>query len=422
MFTMSKWHWLFSQLTRKLWFRACLFALLAVISALVSIVIKPFIPASIGGMVGADAVDNILNILASSMLAVTTFSLNIMVSAYSSATTSVTPRATRLVMEDSTTQNVLATFIGSFLFSLVGIVALSMGAYGERGRVVLFVVTLLVIALIVITLLRWIQHLSLLGRVGETTSRVEEAARNALENRVNIPYMGGNAWLSPQHSPADAIALYPTEIGYIQHIDMQMLDDRLQEIEGELYLACQTGAFVHPGHPVGWIVAPDTDLETAALLAAITIGAERSFDQDPRFGLAVLAEIASRALSPAVNDPGTAIDVIGRAVRLLAVWGRNKPEPDAVIYHNVWVKPIVTADLFDDIVNPIARDGAALIEVQLRLLKGLQALDRMNTAVFAADVRRYVAIIQQLAEKQMVSQQDCARLHAWIRQSGLDNH
>ncbi|SQJ16012.1 Predicted membrane protein (DUF2254) [Serratia rubidaea] len=187
---MSKWHWLFSQLTRKLWFRACLFALLAVISALVSIVIKPFIPASIGGMVGADAVDNILNILASSMLAVTTFSLNIMVSAYSSATTSVTPRATRLVMEDSTTQNVLATFIGSFLFSLVGIVALSMGAYGERGRVVLFVVTLLVIALIVITLLRWIQHLSLLGRVGETTSRVEEAARNALENRVNIPYMG----------------------------------------------------------------------------------------------------------------------------------------------------------------------------------------------------------------------------------------
>ncbi|MEB6335272.1 DUF2254 domain-containing protein [Serratia rhizosphaerae] len=417
---MSKWHWLFSQLTRKLWFRACLFALLAVISALVSIVVKPFIPSGIGGVVGADAVDKILNILASSMLAVTTFSLSIMVSAYSSATTSVTPRATRLVMEDSTTQNVLATFIGSFLFSLVGIVALSMGAYGQRGRVVLFVVTLLVIALIVITLLRWIQHLSLLGRVGETTSRVEEAARNALENRVNIPYMGGKAWLPGLQPPAEVMALYPTDIGYIQHIDMQMLDDRLQEIEGELYLTCQAGAFVHPGHPVGWIVAPTPNPDTAALLAAITIGAERSFDQDPRFGLAVLAEIASRALSPAVNDPGTAIDVIGRAVRLLAVWGRNKPEPDAVIYHNVWVKPIMTADLLDDIVNPIARDGAGLIEVQLRLLKGLQALDRMNTAVFAEDVRRYVAIIQHLAEQQMVSQQDLERLNVWIRQSDLN--
>ena len=42
----------------------------------------------------------------------------------------MTPRATRLVVEDVTTQNVLATFIGSFLFSLVGIIALNMGAYG----------------------------------------------------------------------------------------------------------------------------------------------------------------------------------------------------------------------------------------------------------------------------------------------------
>ena len=50
-----------------------------------------------------------------------------------------------------------------FLFSLVGIIALNMGAYGERGRVILFIVTLVVIALILITLLRWIQHLTSLG-------------------------------------------------------------------------------------------------------------------------------------------------------------------------------------------------------------------------------------------------------------------
>ncbi|HIA0041491.1 TPA: DUF2254 family protein, partial [Escherichia coli] len=109
---------------------------------------KSMIPESVSVKVGAEAVDNILNILASSMLAVTTFSLSIMVTAYGSATTNVTPRATRLVVEDVTTQNVLATFIGSFLFSLVGIIALNMGAYGERGRVILFIVTLVVIALI----------------------------------------------------------------------------------------------------------------------------------------------------------------------------------------------------------------------------------------------------------------------------------
>ncbi|MCS3407757.1 DUF2254 domain-containing protein [Serratia sp. AKBS12] len=416
---MSKWHWLLSQLTRKLWFRTCLFALLAVLSALVSIVLKPIIPTSIGGVVGADAVDNILNILASSMLAVTTFSLNIMVSAYSSATTSVTPRATRLVMEDSTTQNVLATFMGSFLFSLVGIIALSMGAYGEQGRVVLFVVTLAVIALIIITLLRWIQHLSLLGRVGETTSRVEDAARKALESRINIPYLGANPWPSHIQLPQDALAIYPRDIGYIQHIDMQILDDYVQSIEGQLYLACQTGAFVHPGQPVALLLSPQRNIETAALLRAITISTERSFDQDPRFGLSVLAEIASRALSPAVNDPGTAIDVIGRAVRLLAMWGNKLPQQEEVIYPSIYVKPILTADLFDDIFNPIARDGAALIEVQLRLVKGLLALYQINKTIFSADVHRYVLIVKTLAESQMVSQTDGDKLNEWIQQSGL---
>ncbi|STF69041.1 Predicted membrane protein (DUF2254) [Escherichia coli] len=130
----SRWKWMLKQTYKKLWFRATLFAIVAIITALLSILFKSMIPESVSVKVGAEAVDNILNILASSMLAVTTFSLSIMVTAYGSATTNVTPRATRLVVEDVTTQNVLATFIGSFLFSLVGIIALNMGAYGERGE------------------------------------------------------------------------------------------------------------------------------------------------------------------------------------------------------------------------------------------------------------------------------------------------
>ena len=77
----SKWHWLLRQMTRKLWFRTSLFAILAVLTALAAVVLKAFIPPSVAGLIGTDAVDKILGILASSMLAVTTFSLNIMVTA-----------------------------------------------------------------------------------------------------------------------------------------------------------------------------------------------------------------------------------------------------------------------------------------------------------------------------------------------------
>ncbi|HBT33923.1 MAG TPA: DUF2254 domain-containing protein, partial [Pusillimonas sp.] len=127
----SKWEWLLTQFSRTLWVRALLYSLLAIVTALVSIWVDPYIPADFGGRIGADAVDQILDIMASSMLAVTTFSLTVMVSAYSAATSSVTPRATRLLMQDTTTQNVLSTFLGAFLFSLVGIIALSAGAYGD---------------------------------------------------------------------------------------------------------------------------------------------------------------------------------------------------------------------------------------------------------------------------------------------------
>ena len=170
----SHWFWILRRLSRRIWVRATLFSLGGVVTALAATWLSPYIPNDLPTQIGSDAVDNILSIIASSMLTVTTFSLSTMVAAYSAATSNVTPRATRLVIEDTTTHNVLSTFIGSFLFSLVGIIALSTGLYGDKGRVVLFAVTLLVIAAIVVTLLRWIDHLSSLGRVTQIADHVQQ--------------------------------------------------------------------------------------------------------------------------------------------------------------------------------------------------------------------------------------------------------
>ncbi|GAB2933299.1 DUF2254 domain-containing protein [Hafnia psychrotolerans] len=398
----SKWHWLLGRFTRKLWFRTSLFAILAVATALLSISIKSFIPPSLSGLVGSEAVDKLLGILASSMLAVTTFSLNIMVSAYNAASSSVTPRATKLLVEDSTTQNVLATFIGSFVFSLVGIIALSMGAYGEQGRVVLFIVTLAVILLIVLTLLRWIQHLSHFGRMEETTRRVEEATQDALVQRIEEPYLGGRHWDEQDISTLNAWPVYAKDIGYVQHVDMKLLSECAQQSSSIFFVASMPGAFVHLATPILWIQPIPKEPDTDPLMRAFTISTERSFDQDPRFGFCVLSEIASRALSPAVNDPGTAIDVIGRAVRLLSYWKVNECVSSRDIsFPHVYVRPIETRDLFDDIFTPIARDGASLIEVQVRLQKALHALAQMDPSAFGINARRHSLLALARAGQQL---------------------
>lgn len=409
----SKWHWLLQQMTRKLWFRTSLFAILAVLTALAAVVLKAFIPPSVAGLIGTDAVDKILGILASSMLAVTTFSLNIMVTAYNAASSSVTPRATRLLVEDSTTQNVLATFIGSFLYSLVGIIALSMGAYGREGRAVLFFVTLLVIVLIIITLLRWIQHLAQFGQLGETTQRVEDATHNTLRARTDNPLLGANEWQAQPISTSNATAVSAQEVGYVQHIDMQALAAYADAHALSIFIARQPGEFVYPAQPLLWLSPAQPDFHAEALIAAFTLQPQRSFEQDPRFGFCVLSEIASRALSPAVNDPGTAIDVIGRGVRLLSCWPRQVAHA-TVSYPRLFIKPIQASDLFDDFFMPIARDGAAIIEVQIALHKALTALAMFNPLAFSTCAREHAAQAVARAEQALQSEHDKARLRKCV--------
>lgn len=408
----SKWKWLLSLLTRRLWFRASVISLLAVFAALASLLVSRFIPDGLAHSLGAHSVDRILEIIASSMLAVTTFSLSTMVAAYSAATSNVTPRATKLLIEDTTTQNVLATFVGSFLYSLVAIISLSMGAYGERGRVVLFFMTLAVVMLIVLTLLRWIDYLLRLGRVGETTDVVEEATASAMRTRRRVPYLGGRRMDPGLDVVAEgAHPVYSDRIGYIQHVDTAAIARVARAVGGRVYLASLPGTLIHPGRPIAWCSGFDTTTDFKAILGAVTIGDERSFDQDPRFGLCVLAEIASRALSPGINDPGTAIDVIGRAVRVLSIWAEDD-EPVAPQFPEVWVPDLDVAELFDDVFVPIARDGAGLVEVQVRLQKAFVALAQTGNRRFVELARHHSGRALERAAAAMGFSDDIARTRA----------
>ncbi|UFH50978.1 DUF2254 domain-containing protein [Pseudomonas sp. KNUC1026] len=416
----ARWRWLLGKMAKRLWFRATLFSLLGAATALLAALFKEYIPPSVSSLVGADAVDNILGIIASSMLAVTTFSLSTMVSAYSAASSGVTPRATTLVMEDPTTQNALATFIGSFLFSLVGIIALTAGVYGTQGRVLLFGVTLLVVALIVYTLLRWIDHLSKLGRVGETIDRVEAATLAALKARAQWPCLGAQP--APSLLPAGLAAVPAVDIGYIQHLDVQALAHMAEQHDLRIYVSALPGSFVVTGEPlmhVGIGAGSEMNAELAQqLVTAFTIDLRRTFEHDPRFGLAVLSEIASRALSQAIDDPGTAIDVIGRGVRTLACWLEPRDDVRPAISERVFVPPLATEDLFADFFTPIARDGVAQVEVGMRLLKALASLERLTPELAPLVHQHASRHIAQARHVQML-QEDIDTLAALGRELGI---
>lgn len=422
---MTKWQWILLQFTRKLWVKASLIGSMGFAAALLASLADNFTDWQPPLDMTATAVNNLLSIMASSMLAVTTFSLSVMTSAYGAATSNVTPRATRLLMEDGTTQGVLSVFVGSFIFSMVGMIVLQADAYAVRGRFVLFLVTVAVIAMVVTALLRWIDHLTRLGRVSETSDRVEQATQNALEWRLKTPYLGGQPRQQQQDIPDSALLILCQATGYIQHIDMQALSDCAQSCDSEIYLEVLPGNFVHEGATLAWIeVSQETDntaIETC-ILNTFSIEKERNFDQDPRFGLAVLSEIGVRALSPGINDPGTAIDILTRNTRLLIHWsaGRRNIDANDIQFPRLHVFPLDTRDLFDDAFRMIARDGAGCLEVQLRLQKSLCVMAELGDEAFNKAAREMSSLAWEYANHNLYLENDLNRLKSVCLTDGAE--
>ncbi len=382
------WQPILLRLRRALWIRSGLISLLAVAAAILAPYTDPFVPDELPTRIGADSVETLLRILASSMLAVTTFSLTVMVAAYSAAERQVSPRAAQLLMEDTTTHNVLATFIGAFLFSLSGIVLLSTEAFGSEARVPMFLMTVAVVLLIVVALLRWIQHLSQFGRLAHTTDRIEKVVTQALLDRARSPFMGANP-LCDDDIPEDAEPVFLDSMGYIQHLDVDALNECAREHECRIYVHSLPGAFIDLTRPVVRVSGPAPAALQDAVRAAYAVAVGRTYDQDPRFGLSVLTEVASRALSPSVNDSGTAIDIVGRLVRMLTIWAQECREAEAEIkYSRVWIPGLAVADILDDAFGPIARDAADKFEVQVRLQKALSALARLGHEPLRTEAQR----------------------------------
>ena len=370
------------EYSRKLWVRVVLMGLLAFVVLGLTQLIEGFVPKKLGTMLSGSAADRLLQIIADAMLAVTIFSITIMVSVYRASSTQWTPRVHRLIIQDRTTQNTIAVFIGAYVYALVAIIMRELGVYVDERAFVLFIVTVLVLAIIVINLIRWVLHLQTFGSLIDTTRQIEEVTRRQFKDRLSEPCLGANPLTGDV--PEDADEIRATDTGYIQHIYPEALEEIAQNHGVDLYLTRTIGSFVFHSEPLLQAVkngAPkdaehDWDSLERAVRRNIVIGDLRTYDQDPRFGLVVMGGVGSKALSPGVNDPGTAIDAITRLGRILSDY-RDEARMDVPVrLERLYVPPMQPDELVEDGFSALARDGDAVVEVQLRLQATLSGLMR----------------------------------------------
>lgn len=365
-----------ARLRERLWWKPVLSCVFSIIAALAAGLADRVDEAAALPDISSESIEALLTTISASMLVIAVFAVGAMISAYASASTSATPRSFPLVVADDVSQNALSNFIGAFIYSIVALGALLNGFYEHPGRFVLLFVTILVFTLVIISFVRWVDRIARLGRLGNTVDKVEAATGAALKVRARLPALG--AKLADRVEQRRGTPVFTEAVGYIQNIDLAKLQSVADKMDCEIIVCLIPGSFVTPSEPLAYMSKAEFS-ETQALgdvAKAFVIGGDRTFESDPRFGLIVLSEIASRALSPAVNDAGTAIDIVGTFVRLFVHWAQacESGHDHPAEFDRVAIPAISLNDMFDDAFNAIARDGAGSIEVAIRLQKAFKSL------------------------------------------------
>ncbi|MDO8862731.1 DUF2254 domain-containing protein [Haliea sp. E1-2-M8] len=413
MVSTDRLRFLLKQLRERLWVRPLIICLLSIGMVFVAKLfdnarLRQFVPE-----ITIDSVETLLSVMAASMLVIATFSVASMVSAYAAASNRATPRSFILVIADDASQNALSGFVGSFIFSIVAITAVKNDFYQTGGLFILFVVTALVFSMVIFTFVRWVDSIARLGRMRSTLDKVEKATRDALKRRRDGPSLPCCAVRS--HAVGQAVCA--TQVGYVQHIDFASLQAWAEKAEGRVIVEALPGSFATPDQPLAYVTTSRVDEaapDCTPVVEAFGIGTDRQFDDDPRFGLVVLAEIAGKALSPAVNDPGTAIDVMGRLVRLFHLWSQpaTDGDDDRPLYDRVEVPEISVRDMFDDAFTVIARDGASQVEVSVWLQKALSTLASLGDEKMREAARHHRGMALERSRMALTLPEDLAAVRS----------
>ncbi|WP_234323707.1 DUF2254 domain-containing protein [Streptomyces sp. NRRL F-2580] len=268
----------------------------------------------------ASTASSVLSSVVGAMVALLGFVVTIGVLVVQQATGTLSPRYMRLWYRDRLQKAVLATFAGTFAYAFSLLRRIESDMVPDLGVTLSGVAVSLSLVLLLIYLNRFTHNLrpvaiaDLVGRLGEKVLlRATERIHHSSAHDGSTP---------PSAGPVTLIR--SERGGVIQAFDAAGLIATAVRHDCVLVLAHQVGDFVPPGTSLveahGCARAPDP----RRLTGLVALGTERTIEQDPAFALRVLVDIAIRALSPAVNDPTTAVQVLNHIDTFLHVVGRAR--------------------------------------------------------------------------------------------------
>lgn len=373
-------------------------------AGLSSVLVDPASPFAVLLFEGtSDDARNLLVSIASTMVTVIALVLGLTVVALQLASTQFSPRLLRNFLRDIPNQLTLSVFVATFAYSTAGLytVGIANGQRIETYPRLAVSGALLLLFVSMVMLVYFVHHLAHSIQIDQVMKGVEKATLRVLEHS----FVEGDPQLPLPKPPDGAIALAAMRSGYVQAIHVGPFVEALEASNLSALIVPIVGRHVVAGTPLAWVwdtadggrpsLAPGTLAELRrAVTRTVRVGYERTLEQDVAFGIRQLADIASKALSPAVNDPYTANQAVDHLASILAVLTVRQHGPQAVKDGQGMVRLHVPARDFDYLLElalgQVRRYGANEPRVVRALLRVCRDVGGFGGEAHRAVLRRYV--------------------------------
>ena len=312
----------------------------------------------------------VVSTIASSMLTFTVFTFSILLLAVQVAGAQLSPRIISLAMQNRMLKWALGVFVFTFTYSL--------GLLSRIEDVVLqlpMVMDILGCFASLGVFLYLVDHTAKTLRPAGAIGSIAGKADKVIEAIYPYPLKDAKGLSVEQAiSTSDKLSRtvsYHGGSGVLQAVDGPGLAEMAHRHGCTIRIAPQVGDFVTRGEPLCYLYGGGESLTDRALHGAFAVGVERTLRQDPAFAFRIIVDIASKALSPAINDPSTAVLALDQIHRLLRIVGRRYLGDGTIRDVDGVVRVILPTPDWEDFVHlgmsEIRFFGASSIQVVRRL-------------------------------------------------------
>ncbi|MGO9504976.1 MAG: DUF2254 domain-containing protein [Streptosporangiaceae bacterium] len=391
----TRWRRAASRVWESLWFVPAVYVLVALALSVGLVRWDEADPIVLASSINASSATSALSALGSGMLAFTGFVTSVILMVVQFGTGEFSPRFVAWFRRDRTLRFALSTFSATFLFALVSTAQVGRGTAA-------FVPSRTLIAALFLTLLTIVMFLLLIDRtsdglrVASVVQAVDGQAREVFD--AVYPDSASDAATAQQTArsltgltPVQTVSL--TGVGQVVvALDRIGFANLAVKYDAVIQLVPAIGDHVRTGGTL-LNVYGSRELPVRKLRRAVVLGDERTLDDDPAFAFRMLVDVAIKALSPAINDPTTAVQSLDRIEDILRYAASKHLSTGTVTDSQGLVRLVYLTPTWEDLVELALDEIRAFGAGQYQVVRRLRAL--LDALIADLPEKRRPALVQQ---------------------------